>query len=312
MAIRASRNVLDASIPSDPTCLIIGSVFLSPDSLNAYIGTGTGVKQLVTGGGFVLTSRNLGSLSASGGDPAAFAYLIKISDNGGSSSGVMTGGAAEKTYVLEIDVNRPVGSVATGDSNDALLKMVYNNYAANDANFVIRGINTVVNNRAGGTVGNLFGGLISTSNKSGAAEPAYNWGLSVDVQNLGTGAGTELIGLDVALDNEGSSATTEAGIRIRNRDQSNVEVTPPTAILVPATAGNTKGWSYGLDFSGATIVHADVRLHGGAGIYTGSADPNGSVSGTDGSIYLRTGTSTASTVLYVCTGTTTWTAITVP
>jgi hypothetical protein len=51
MAIRASRNVLDAAISTDPTCLIIGSIFLSPDSLNAFIGTGTGVKQLAFANG---------------------------------------------------------------------------------------------------------------------------------------------------------------------------------------------------------------------------------------------------------------------
>jgi len=51
MSIRASRNVLDAAVSTDPSCLIIGSIFMSPDSLNAYIGTGTGVKQLAFANG---------------------------------------------------------------------------------------------------------------------------------------------------------------------------------------------------------------------------------------------------------------------
>jgi hypothetical protein len=59
-----------------------------------------------------------------------------------------------------------------------------------------------------------------------------------------------------------------------------------------------------------TFVH-DIKLSSGAYIMTGTADPNGAVSASDGSIYLRTGTGAYATVLYVCKGTTEWDAVAV-
>jgi len=56
-------------------------------------------------------------------------------------------------------------------------------------------------------------------------------------------------------------------------------------------------------------ITAEIMLTAGNYIMSGSADPNGSVTGVDGSLYCRTGTAAASTVAYVCTGTTTWSAL---
>lgn len=56
-------------------------------------------------------------------------------------------------------------------------------------------------------------------------------------------------------------------------------------------------------------ITAEIMLTAGNYIMSGSADPNGAVSGVDGSFYLRTGTATATTIGYVCTGTTNWTAL---
>ena len=58
-------------------------------------------------------------------------------------------------------------------------------------------------------------------------------------------------------------------------------------------------------------ITKEIELSTGVGIYSGSADPNGSLSAEDGSIYLRTGTTTATTIIYVCIGTTNWSATTV-
>jgi len=67
----------------------------------------------------------------------------------------------------------------------------------------------------------------------------------------------------------------------------------------------------GLQISAASgSITKQIELTGGNGIYTGTADPNGSLSAEDGSIYLRTGTTNAATIIYVCTGTTSWSAIT--
>ena len=67
--------------------------------------------------------------------------------------------------------------------------------------------------------------------------------------------------------------------------------------------------AYGIKMGNQTISTAEIQLSSGALIITGSADPNGSVTGVDGSFYLRTGTATATTIGYVCTGTTVWTAL---
>jgi hypothetical protein len=238
----------------------------------------------------------------------AFANLVNFTDNGGSTSGVMTGGAAQKTYVLNIAVNRPTGSGATGDSNDAGIKVSYNNYAVNDANFIIRGVNVGITARSPGVLGILESANFGAQQKSGSTAATVR-GLTVHPENYGSVTG-EIGGIDVMFHNEGASATLEYGIRIRNVDQSNVEVTPPTAILIPTNAGNTKGWTYGIDLNGATIVAADIRLHTGAQIFSGSTDPNTALTGANGSVYIRTGTSNKSTTIYINTnGSTAWAPI---
>jgi len=76
-------------------------------------------------------------------------------------------------------------------------------------------------------------------------------------------------------------------------------------------------FDYGLDlysgtigaYDAVTFNTAEIRLSSGAYIQTGSADPNGSVTAVDGSIYLRTGTATANSILYVCKGGTGWEAL---
>ena len=78
-----------------------------------------------------------------------------------------------------------------------------------------------------------------------------------------------------------------------------------TNILSLSNAGGTV--TTGISLSGT--FGRDLMLSSGAYIMTGSADPNGAVTGVDGSIYLRTGTATANTSFYVCTGTTNWSAL---
>jgi len=66
----------------------------------------------------------------------------------------------------------------------------------------------------------------------------------------------------------------------------------------------------GLDLSETTVTTCDVHMSSGAYLMTGSADPNGSVTAPDGSVYIRTGTSTANTTVYVNTnGGTSWSAL---
>jgi len=86
------------------------------------------------------------------------------------------------------------------------------------------------------------------------------------------------------------SNNISAGVQIRTKDSAVL----PIGLQITSTSGS---------------VTKEIELTSGVGIYTGTADPNGSLSGVDGDMYLRTGTSTANTTLYVCQGTTNWSAL---
>jgi hypothetical protein len=225
----------------------------------------------------------------------AYSYLFEINDHGGTTTGQMTGGAAQKTYAFAVLVNRPTTAVATGDSNDAIFRGSYNNYAVNDANFIMRGVNTITNNRTGGALGILEGGLISTANRG--TSPTVR-GLSVGVENYGITA-TELGGIDVNLRNEGAVPILEYGVKVRNTNNS-LATAVESAYLVADTGANI-GFNVGLNLAGATIQQADVRLSGLAEILSGAGVPGGGLctAANLGAIYLNHGGG-GGTSLYVC------------
>jgi hypothetical protein len=178
-----------------------------------------------------------------------------------------TGGAAQKSYMAGIFGDRPVTSAATGDSNDALLKLSGNNYAANDTNFIFRGLNAAINNRSGGTLGRIEHSLGSQGKSGGTVGTIL--GLTIIAENYGT-VSDMFGGLDVLLKNEGLVATLEYGIRIRNENNSVADAVG-AAILVSDAGANT-GWDYILDFNGASVVVADIRLNGGMTVHQDKAD----------------------------------------
>lgn len=171
----------------------------------------------------------------------SYAYGFKI-----DSDTFFIGGAAQKSYLAGFFGDRPSGDAATGDSNDAIIRCSGNNYAANDANFIFRGINASINNRSGGTLGRMehsFG----TQNKSGGTCPTV-LGVMITAENYGTCA-TTFGGADVLLKNEGAVATTEFGVRVRNENNS-LATKVGAAFLVTDTGANT-GFTYGVDVGGA-------------------------------------------------------------
>jgi hypothetical protein len=228
-----------------------------------------------------------------------YSYMFEI-------GGVMTGGAVQKTYALGINVTRPPTAIATGDSNDALIRGSYSNYAANDANFIVRGVNTLVTNRSGGTLG-MLDNLISVANRSGGTAPIVN-GLTVNAENFGTNA-TQHSALDLSIKNEGAKATLEFGIRIRNLNNS-LGTAADAAILIPTDALANLGWTHGIDFNGAKVVY-DFRTHAGPQLFSGAGAPAAGdcAAGTLGSIYLNNAGG-ANTSLYVCQTAGGWTAVT--
>lgn len=181
-----------------------------------------------------------------------YAYFLKI-----DASDQMTGGESQKTYVLGLTASRPSGSAATLDSNDAVIKGSYSNYAANDANFIIRGVNVTVTNRDGGALGMLDNAL-GVQGKSGGTVGTIN-GLTVISENYGT-VNDVFGGIDVLLKNEAAIATLEYGVRIRNANNS-LATKVNSAILV-ADSGVNNGFVTGLDLNGATLTNEIVMSNG--------------------------------------------------
>lgn len=179
-------------------------------------------------------------------------YLID-----GDQNAVFTGGVNQKTYGLFVNARRPLGSGATLDSNDAVVKGSYNNYAVNDANFIIRGMNFSASNRAGGVTG-MLDNLLGCSGKSGGTVTRIV-GLTVSTENFGTVSGV-YGGIDIQLKNEGAVATEEYGLKIENINNS-LGTAVGSAILVSDTGANI-GFTTGLNLNGATLVNQMVFSNG--------------------------------------------------
>jgi hypothetical protein len=181
----------------------------------------------------------------------AYAYGFRVSSNQ-----FFRGLAAQKSYLVEISGDRLSGYAASGDSNDALLKLSGSNYAANDANFIFRGLNASINNRSGGTLGRIEHSL-GTQNKSGGTVPNL-LGLTITAENYGTVA--DLFGgLDILLKNEAAVATKEFGLRLRN-DNNSIASMVHAAIEISDTGANT-GWANLLDLDNAS---GDMVVEDGA------------------------------------------------
>ncbi len=184
---------------------------------------------------------------------ATTGYEYGVNINGDA---LLTGGAASKSYVLNVSGDRESGNAATGDSNDALLKITGNNYAKNDTNFIFRGLNASINNRDGGVLGRIEHSLGSQGKSGGTVNNIV--GLSITAENYGT-VSDMFGGLDVLLKNEGAVATTEYGIRIRNENNSIADAVA-AAVKITDSGANT-GFDYFLDCYGASApVVAAIRL----------------------------------------------------
>ena len=183
----------------------------------------------------------------------AYGYILRIDDG----AGVMSGGANQKTYAVGVSVTRPVSKAATLDSNDAIFRGSYSNYAVNDANFIMRGVNVGMNNQSGGTVG-MLNHLLGAQNKSGATAGKVV-GLTIVPENYGT-VSAEFGALVLQLKNEGAVATLEYGMKIENLNNS--LATKVTSAILVADSGANNGFVTGLDLNGATLTNEIVFSNG--------------------------------------------------
>lgn len=164
-----------------------------------------------------------------------------------------TGTTTSHCYGLGITGDRGTGYAATGDANDAYLRISGNNYAANDSNFVYRGLNVAVNNRSGGTMG-IMENLISVQGKSGGTVPTMR-ALTVKSENYGSVA-TEFGIADFIAANESNAATTTYGIQVRNDDRS-AQAAIQSAIKLSSHA-SSGGFDKLIDGSGAVLTEYDT------------------------------------------------------
>jgi hypothetical protein len=221
----------------------------------------------------------------------AYSYGVKFAPE----DTFFVGGAATKSYLVYIGSNRPAGSEATGDSNDALLRMSANNYAENDENFIFRGINISMNNRSGGVIGRIDNN-IGVQGKSGGT--IYNLlGLMVTAENYGT-VEDLFGGIDILLKNEAAVATLEFGLRIRNENNS-IAGTVDSAILLTDTGANT-GWTSLIKQSGSAVnVFEFAAANAAVVVAAGSTlthDPNAVTS--DAYLVVKIATTTYAIPLY--------------
>ena len=147
-----------------------------------------------------------------GDSTASYRYGINI-----DSDLFYIGGAAVKHYMVNLTGDMETAS--TGDSNAAFLKIGGSNYAANDSNFIFRGINVGITNRSGGEMGRLESS-VGVQNKSGGIVPTLI-ALTATTENYGTNA-TEMFGIDVIARDEVGAGTTRAVARFRNDDRTGV------------------------------------------------------------------------------------------
>ena len=190
----------------------------------------------------------------------AYEYGFKI-----DSDTMFTGEAAKKSYMVYIGGDRTADYAATGDSNDALLRMDHSNRAVNDTNFVMRGINLSVANRASGVLNRLDAAAFTARQRGDSGAMSNLCGVYVDtIVNVGAGAvGTSVFGAEFTLQLEANMPTYSAGLMIENRTDG--VYTLPTAGIMIQNRGTSgcKGFTYGLDFydaSAATCDRAEIRM----------------------------------------------------
>lgn len=182
-----------------------------------------------------------------------YSYMFRIDDG----VGMMTGGVSQKSYVIGVSVTRPLGSAATLDSNDAIIKGSYSNYAVNDANFIMRGVNVGITNRDTGVVG-MMNHLLGCQGKSGTTAGKIV-ALTLVPENYGT-VTDEFGALVLQMKNEGVVAILEYGLKIENLNNSLANKV--TSAILVANSGVNTGFVTGLDLNGASLTNEIVMSNG--------------------------------------------------
>lgn len=258
-----------------------GSITLDP--------TGTGT--LLSSNASTFTAASRKAISPTTDTLAAF----KLQDGGGSSTGWFdTTADGVRTYGLYINMARPTSGVfaATAGVDDAGIRVSLNNYANTHSNYIMRGLNISLNNRADATLGQLEAASIGVQNRNGNSTATTLSGLTTTIENYSSNAITTAYGIKIDMrDESGVGSPTTTGLIINNSDNSTSDALTYGAHL--SDAGTNTGFTNGFSTYGATVV-CEFQLKGGACLYSGAQTTRNGVrgevgtAGAIGSLYLST------------------------
>jgi len=162
-----------------------------------------------------------------------------------------TAGAARKHYGVMISGDQEVAM--TGDSNSAYFRISASNYAANDANYILRGCNIALTNRSGGVMGRLEN-FLGVQNKSGGVVDTL-YGATIITENYGTVDDNGLACDFISRDENDTSRGYAGVIRLRNDDRSSQDALD-SAIDIDSHA-SSGGFDTLIDATGATLTEYD-------------------------------------------------------
>ena len=160
-------------------------------------------------------------------------------------------GAAKKHYVVMITGDQE--EVLTGDSNSAYFRVSASNYAANDANYILRGCNIALTNRSGGVMGRLDN-FLGVQNKSGGVVDTL-YGATIITENYGTVDDNGLACDFISRDENATSRGYAGVIRLRNDDRSS-QAALDSAIDIDSHA-SSGGFATLIDATGAVLTEYD-------------------------------------------------------
>jgi len=185
------------------------------DSAEGFLSAGfeAGQKIVVSGSGsndgsYTIAEVTAGTITLASTDDLA-------AESAGATVTIYT---PKKSYLLRIDATAGAGVGFYGDSHGGLFKADFTNRAINDANFVMRGFNIALSNRAGGVLNTLEGFQFSVRQRGdgGAVTKLRAGYLGVLMDVGGTAPSSEVKGLCIEMKCEENCPTNSAGVSVRN------------------------------------------------------------------------------------------------
>lgn len=194
-------------------------------------------------------------------DAANYDYMVAIEY---AMTGITT---KDRNYGLYIEGTRAAGQeIGVGDHDEAGLKIRVDTEAVTTtAGTVLRGYDVEAKaDNPGGTVTNLFGGLVTAKSDTSAGDVGVMVALSANSQN-NAAVNDYLAAGDFRIMRQAATEPTEEyGIEVRS--SSTTGTGGDAAVFINsdyAGSATTDSWDYGVDMASAAVNTADIRLSNG-------------------------------------------------